>query len=177
MDLGGTSRIYPFDKRAAKDLLRTHEQYKQNVKDARDKLDVVMGVKGSCLLSYLQYYEPVGSTCIDYMHSILEGVCKSLFKFWFDSEYSTQKFSLRKFQQEIDQRLSKIQIPRFISSTPRSVYDYKLWHAHEFLSFFLYFSLPVFHSILPFEFYNNLKKIVIFLEVILSKIIDVKKLN
>ena len=71
----------------------------------------------------------------------------------------------------------KIQIPKFISSTPRSVYDYKLLHAHEFLSFFLYFSFPVLHSILPFEFYNNLKKIVIFLEVILSKIIDVKKLD
>jgi hypothetical protein len=52
-----------------------------------------------------------------------------------------------------------------------------MWHAHEYLAFFLYYALPVFFNIMPFEHYQNLKKIIIFLEVILSKNISMSKLE
>ena len=46
----------------------------------------VNGVKGVCCLSYLEFFHPVTGTCVDYMHSALEGVVKSLFNLWFSPE-------------------------------------------------------------------------------------------
>lgn len=77
------------------------------------------GIKGRCLLSFLKYYCPVNSTCIDYMHSVLEGVVKNFFKYWFDSKYSSEDFSLKDNIDEIDQRLLSIKPPSFVPTAPR----------------------------------------------------------
>ena len=76
------------------------------------------------------------------MHSILEGVVKRFFKFWFEetvSEGDKYNFSLKQHINEIDKRLLKIRIPSFIPSAPRSIRDYKLWRAKVFLSILVYF--------------------------------------
>ena len=110
------------------------------------------------------------------MHSVLEGVLKNFFKFWFESTISCN-YSLKKYMQEIDNRLLNIKPPKFIPSTPRSIYSYKLWRAHEYLSFILYYSLPVFIKIMTTEYYDNLAKLVIFLEILLSPKIDLQQLK
>lgn len=79
------------------------------------------------------------------MHSLLDGVLKKLMMYWFDSSYSSKSFSLRKFMQEIDKRLLIIKPPKFVR-TPRTIYNHSLWHAHEYLAFILYYSLPVFET-------------------------------
>ena len=47
---------------------------------------IINGVKGNCTLNNLKYFNSVDSTCIDYMHSVLEGVIKSLFNYWFNGK-------------------------------------------------------------------------------------------
>lgn len=54
------------------------------------------------------------------MHSILEGVVKLFFKFWFEETVSDDddyEFSLKKHIKEIDKRLSNIKVPSFIPTT------------------------------------------------------------
>jgi hypothetical protein len=160
--------------------VRTHEGYFIDLKkcyqhDPINKVisgEPVNGVKGSCCLSYLKYFRPVQSTCIDYMHSLLEGVIKTFFKYWFSSECSSYPCSVRKYLKEIDSRLCKIRPPKFVPSTPRSIYSHNIWRAHEYLSFMLYYALPVLRDILQLDYYNNLKKLVLSMEILLSPAID-----
>lgn len=135
------------------------------------------GIKGRSLLSNLKYFNPVTSTCIDYMHSLLEGVIKNFFKYWFSPEYAGNQYSLRKYMQEIDNRLLNIKPPKYVPSVPRSIYTFNLWRAHEYLTFTIYYSIPVFHLILPFEYYQNLKKLVLIMETLLQKNIIYDNLN
>ena len=44
----------------------------------------LFGIKGKIGLSELRFFSPLYNTNIDYMHSILEGVIKRFFKYWFD---------------------------------------------------------------------------------------------
>jgi hypothetical protein len=45
------------------------------------------------------------------------------------------------------------------------------------LSFILYYALPVFRDVMRFDYYQNLKKLVVFIEIILSSEINVKNLT
>lgn len=74
--------------------------------------------------------------------------------------------------QEIDNRLLYITPPKFVPSTPRTLYSYNLWRAHEYLSFILFYAVPVFKDIMKNEYYNNIKKFVLFIEIILSPSIN-----
>ena len=78
----GNSHIYRFQKSDPKSPLRTQTNYMEDLKNKTN------GVKGPCVLSYLKYFFPCDSTCIDSMHSILEGVVKKFFRLWFESPIS-----------------------------------------------------------------------------------------
>ncbi len=177
----GSTRLYTYSEDWK--LNRTEENYKidldkvnANIKD-KIKDPSVHGVKGPCILRNLKHFHPISSHCIDYMHTVLEGVIKNLFNYWFESQYSSGAFSMRKYMKEIDNRLSLIRPPKFIPSTPRSIYSYNFWSAHEYLSFFMYYALPVFLDIMLPDHYENLKKLILFLETILSPKINVNILK
>lgn len=146
--------------------LRTHNSYENSVINAEQEQEPIDGVKGRTCLNWLKYFKPTCNTCIDYMHSVLEGVTKLFFKYWFEGD-SASKYSLRKFMRVIDDRLLSIKPPSFVSPA-RSVYIWPKWHAHEYLNFLLYFSIPVFYKVIPFDTYNNLVKLIIFMEILLS---------
>jgi hypothetical protein len=175
-DSGGYSHVYPFQENDPTGPNRTHEEYLDHLKVAQLNNHNEYGVKGACILSCLKFYKPVSSTCIDYMHSLLEGVVKRLFHHWFDSSYSSKSYSLRKYMQEVDLRLSLIKPPKFVPRTPRSIYNYSLWHANEYLAFIIYYSLPVLDQILPKEHFNNLEKLVVFVETLLDSDLSKKRL-
>ncbi len=177
----GTTRLYTYNQDWK--IKRTPENYeldlKQTIINIADKVKdpEVHGVKGPCILSSLKYFHPIRSHCIDYMHSVLEGVIKNFFKYWFDSAYSNTAFSLRKYMKEINNRLSKIKPPRFIPSTPRSIDSYNFWSAHEYLSFFMYYLLSVFENLMSHDHYENIKKLIVFLETILAQKINIERLK
>jgi len=151
---------------------RTDESYLEDLQEALSSKQSSRGVKGSCPLSKLKYFSiPCRQTCIDYMHSLLEGVIKNLLNYLFNTGDFLGDHSLRKFMQEIDKRLLSIKPPSFVPYTPRSIYTHNLWRAHEYLSFILYYALPVFKDIMKNEYHQNLQKLVVFVETILSPII------
>jgi len=79
--------------------------------------------------------------------------------------------------QEIDKKLLQIRPSKFVPSTPRSIYSHNLWGAHEYFSFFLYYALAVFKDVMSLDYYQHLKKFVLFLETILSPKINVANLK
>ena len=121
----------------------------------------------------LKHFKPITNTCVDSMHSGLEGIGKKFFSICFSSENSSHPSNMRKF----DKRLLQIRPPKFVPSTPRSIYSHNLWRAHEYLSFFLYYALAVFKDIIPLDFYQHLKKFILFLETILSPKMNVAYLK
>ena len=99
---------------------------------------------GPSILSWLKYYHPTLNTNNDYMHSILYGVVKVLFKYWFEKD-KNKPYSLRSKVKEIDARLKNVRPPNYVSNYPRSIETtWHLWRCHEFLSFILYYALIVF---------------------------------
>ncbi len=86
------------------------------------------------------------------MHSLLEGVVKNFFNYWFNSKINSE-YSLVKYMQEIGNRLLAIQQPKYIPSTPRTIYSFNCWRAHEYCTFILYYALPVFKGLMGIQYY------------------------
>ncbi|CAF1027826.1 unnamed protein product [Brachionus calyciflorus] len=77
----GTVHVYPYQHYHYNKPQRTHEKYLNDLKEAVHLKKPFRGIKGESILNQLSYYYPIESTVIDYMHSILEGVVKSLIKY------------------------------------------------------------------------------------------------
>ena len=63
---------------------RTHAEVQQWVIMAESTNESVYGVKGNSILA--GHIDVVKGVPIDYMHSVLEGVTKSMVSYWFDSK-------------------------------------------------------------------------------------------
>jgi hypothetical protein len=109
--IDGSSHVYPYNEDNPSGPYRTEDLYKLHLHNATSNKKDTFGVKGPCILSNCKYYKLILSTCIDYVHSVLEGVIKKLFTYWFDSKYSSRCFSIRKFMQTIDDRILLIRPP------------------------------------------------------------------
>lgn len=116
----------------------------------------------------MKYFHPIENTCIDIMHSTYHGVIKELCLYWFELE---GEFSLKSRFNEIDKRLIQIKPPNFIQTAPRSVSDYNIWRAHEYMNFILYYAFIVFYEIMNMKYYNHLKCLIISLEILSMKCI------
>lgn len=150
--------------------IRTKESYAIDKNTAILTKKPYRGVKGDSILTLLEFFkDPLGSTNIDYMHSCLYGVIGTLFELWFSPEYSNENFSLYKYRDEIDKKLINIKPNKSIPYAPRSISQYKLWRAHEYLSFILYFALYVFYGIMDVDYYENFMLLAVSIEILLSK--------
>jgi len=133
------------------------------------------GIKGPCELGRLRFFQPAISTNIDYMHSLLEGVVKRLFKVWFEDR--DVGISIRNKMELVNKRLLNVKPPSYVSSPPRSLFTWKMWRAHEFLSFILFYSLPVLFGVLYDACFFNLVKLVVTVENLLKKDVLLCELN
>jgi hypothetical protein len=111
------------------------------------------------------------------MHSVLEGVVKTLFNLWFGQENHDMGFSFRKYINLIDARLLNICPPKFVPTATRSIISWKMWRAHEYLSFLMYYSLPIFNDIMDRQQFVHLVKLCSFMEIILSREIKLSDLD
>ena len=100
---GGHTHIYSYRKEDPTGPPRTEESYNNDVKYRFSK----NWVFGYCGLSYLSFFHPISGTCIDYMHTILEGVVKSLFHKWFsqDNHSNENHIHAERFQIHQEHRL------------------------------------------------------------------------
>lgn len=98
----------------------------------------------------IQSYDYVRSSAIDYMHGVLLGISKLLINLWIGSTHSKEKFSISAYVDVIDERLTKIKPPSFITRIPRTLSNhFKYWKASELRAWMLYYSLPILLDILP----------------------------
>ncbi|CAF0762929.1 unnamed protein product, partial [Brachionus calyciflorus] len=171
---GGSVHTFPLQTKNADGPKRTMESYEKHLKLALKTKKFKFGIKDECVLSDLTYFHPIRNTLIDSMHSISLGVLKSLFTYWFEHP-GNKKYSLKNKMFEIDDRLKRIRPPSYVPNAPRTIFDWKLWRAHEYMSFFLLYALMVFYNLMDIDCYNNLIKLVIFLELIFSQ--EIQKIN
>ncbi len=109
-------RIYP---PTDPHVLRTTSQMKTWASMAEQTNTPQYGVKGRSVLG--EHIDFPQCVPIDYMHSILEGVFKQLMKYWFNSNFHSQPYSLRKHLSKINKMSSKIKPPREVQRLPRSI--------------------------------------------------------
>ncbi|CAF0975863.1 unnamed protein product [Brachionus calyciflorus] len=169
-------QTYPYIKENPDGPKRDLKSYVDDLKIVVQTREKFNGIKGKCPLDGLKYFNPVINTNIDGMHSIFLGVVKTLFSYWFDSP-SEKRYSLKDKMNMIEENLSKIKPPGFIKTAPRSIYDWKLWRAYEFMSFLMNYSLIVFNRIMRIEYINNLILLVISLENLYDRRICKSKLE
>ncbi|RNA12965.1 hypothetical protein BpHYR1_052467 [Brachionus plicatilis] len=160
-----SKQTYPFIQNNPDGPKRDALSYKRDLLFSLENTIKHNGIKGPCAFDGLKYFHPLLNTNIDGMHSIFLGVVKSLFTYWFDSTCD-KEYSLKNKMVLIQQRLSKIRPPSHFKSPPRSINDWRLWRASEFVYFILNYSLIVFSKIMKIEYLNNLVLFVIFLEII-----------
>ena len=154
---------------------RTIASYNVDVETSRLVKDGSRGVKGACALSRLKFFEPLVNTNIDYMHSVLEGVVCRLLGAWF--EQKVVGVSIHTQINKVNRRLLNIRPPSYMGSPPRSIHNWKLWRAHEYLIFLIFYSLPVLFGILPQKHFSNLILLVVSIEKLLSAHVNVSELE
>ncbi len=104
--------LYKFLEDNPSGPLRNKNKYDEDCKNQ------LLGMKGKIGLSELRFFSPLYNTNIDYMHSLLEGVIKRFFKYWFDQNCEQ---SIKIYTTEIDKRLLSIKPPSLIPICPRSI--------------------------------------------------------
>ena len=72
-----------------------------------------MGVKALCILATIPHFNIIDNIPFDYMHGLYLGVAKLLVNLWFDSSHSSQEWSIRKFENSIDQVYTSIKVKRY----------------------------------------------------------------
>ncbi len=75
-------------------LIRTLEQVVRNLREAVESGSVVNGVKGPSWLSYITYFNIVRGSLVDYMHTVLLGVCRGLLFLWLDNRHRQEAWYL-----------------------------------------------------------------------------------
>ncbi|CAF0919879.1 unnamed protein product [Brachionus calyciflorus] len=173
----GTIHVYPFQHYHHDKPKRTHDKYLSDLRQAVLLKKPFRGIKGDSMLNQLSFYFPIESTVIDYMHSILEGVVRSLVKYLFFPEYTKRSCSLRKHFMMINKQLVDIKVPDFIPRSPRSLDDLGKWKANELFSFLIYYSLPLFRFIMEDNQLYHLINLVVGVEYLLTPNLDDEKLE
>lgn len=80
---------------------------------------------------------------------------KKLLTLWFNSSYNSKEFSLFKVMNVIDNRLKKIQPPKFIHHMPRKVEEFVHWKAFELKTWLFYYTVPVLQGIMADVYFQH----------------------
>ena len=110
-------RTKAFDANGLKEAIRTGKPYQS--------------IKGESQLNRLKFYSSSSSIQIDLMHTVGLGVIKELFSYWFDTKLGP--YSLRNNYDKIEKRYLPNKTPSYIQATPRSITEFTIWKAKEFI--------------------------------------------
>lgn len=104
------------------------------------------GIKGKSILLNLPNFNKVDGFVIDYLHNILQGVVRLLFRLWFECKRTNgrcNKFYISEAQQKIlNSRIRNIKSCRFINRKARPLSARKKFKANEIRGMLLYY-LPI----------------------------------
>ena len=102
------------------------------------------------------------------MHSVWLGFSKQYIQYIILSNVFCE-YSLKAEINSLNERLLSCRPPNYVAQPPRSLSTFKIWRAHEFMNFFLYFAIPVFKGIMKENYFDHLLHFVISMERLLSK--------
>lgn len=78
-------------------------------------------MKGPSWLDTLRGFNIIRGSSVDYMHCVLLGVCRQLFRLWLETKHRHQPWYIGNKVAQLDSRLSKIHPPDEMKRTPRSI--------------------------------------------------------
>ncbi|XP_011685304.1 PREDICTED: uncharacterized protein LOC105448453 [Wasmannia auropunctata] len=127
--------------------IRTHTTYLKNMKEAMISNRTIKGVKGFSVLSNLPHFDMIWGFPVEYMHGVLLGVVKQLWKMLIDHKCPIHLTPRQ--QKEVNKRLLNITPPHEIHRSPRSLTGQKCkWKASEWRSWILFYCIPCLTGIL-----------------------------
>ncbi|XP_062504701.1 uncharacterized protein LOC134181439 [Corticium candelabrum] len=131
-------------------VLRDNASLQRHSEEALKTGTTIYGVKGVSPLARVKSVDLVKSCAIDWMHCVLLGVTRKRFEIRLskDTRLLLTKIPL------VDKRfLSITDIPKHITTVPRSVTEWSNWKANEFRTFLIHYGLPVLRGTLPLDNY------------------------
>ena len=160
--VNGRTHAYPFDStgRTGHCKERTHGETIEHARAAdslllEGKQTSVFGVKGSTWFMFVPSFDIVRGVALDYMHCILLGVMKMLLNLWFDKAYRNESFYAGNLIKTVDERLTAISPPHYITRTPRSLSQLSHFKASELKAFLLFYGVACMWQILPDEYFQH----------------------
>lgn len=182
----GNCRTYPYvakKERPKQAELRDHQGFYNDGKEAVERIangvkkSDVDGVKGISPAFGLPGYDVVSGTAIDYMHTVLLGVVKTLMSYWFDGSFKRNPFSCASKIRICDARRSLIKPPNTVQRIPRSLQERKHYKASEYRTWLLFYALPVMDGILPEKQYQHFMLLVQAIYILLKESISPEDLT
>ena len=102
------------------------------------------------------------------MHSLIGGDVKFLMECRF-TKSRNYDYSLKQHFNIINSRLLSIRPPQFIPCPPKSLNTLSSWKCKDFLTFIIYYALIVFKGLMSDIYFEHLTKLIISLEILLTK--------
>ena len=153
---GGTVHVFPFNMNDPTGPKRTHTETIDFAELASQENQPKQGIKGPTWFSALHIHDIILGTSVDYMHCCLQGVVKSMMNLWFNTSFSKEPFNIADQLEVVDQRLTNIKPPDFITRLPRSIESHrKHWKANEIRSFLLFYGPVILQGLLPKAYYEH----------------------
>jgi hypothetical protein len=116
----------------------------------------------------MKNFDMVNGFVVDYMHTALLGVLKTLTNKFLNSSNHLEQFYLNKDKAlEIDTRLLAVRIPYECNRQTRGVKDIAHWKANEWKTWMMV-CIPILDGILPAKYLNNLSKFVLSMSLLLT---------
>lgn len=143
-------QVYPYQDSLQ---LRTTDECIYNARKAFETNKPVEGVKGPTVISQI-CHDFINKTAIDVMHCIYLGIVKKLMTLWFDEKYASFAFSLRRFRNLVDCRIS-VAPPAMVQRIPRKISDCAYWKASELKIWFFYYSIPILKHLMKLEYFDH----------------------
>lgn len=123
-------------------------QAQRVLQETNDPKTNILGVKYPSAFFKIMY-DGIRGFAIDDLHTMYLGVTKTLIRLLFDSNHSTEVFSLRKYLSLVDQRLMAIQLPNFLERGVKKIEtDIAFWKGTEFQTWAHYLSIPILDGIM-----------------------------
>lgn len=105
----------------------------------------------------------------DYMHAVLLGVVRYHMELLFTSVGKKYYIGLAAKIAAVNERLSKIQPPRSITRTPKSLNDRSLWRASEWRFWLIFYCVPCLEGILKPKYVKHIGMLSAAINILLNK--------
>ena len=120
-------------------------------------------------MAELPHFDLTRYVVIDYMHCILEGICKDMLNMWFDEKYNHVDCNIKGKVREFDHKLLKIKLPKEFCRSPRSCKFFRVhYKASEIRNLWLYY-LPCLSGLLKDVYLEHAFIMTQILHIILSE--------